>query len=136
MARLVDGHFPPYDDVIPKDCDKKVSLPKRELLSAVRQAALVTDDETRFVEFEFAPGVLNISASSSDAGEAKVNLSIAYDGEPMTVVFNPQFLEDVLKVADGEAVTMGLKDPRTQVLLEAGEGYEYVVMPVIRSSET
>ena len=136
IARLVDGHFPAYDEVIPKDCDKKVTLPRQALLSAVRQADLVTTDETRFVELEFRPGLLNISASSSDAGQARVDLGIEYQGEELTAVFNPQFLEDVLKVADGESVIMALKDARTQVLIEAGESYEYVVMPVIRSSET
>jgi len=136
VARLVEGHFPPYEDVIPKECDKKVVFPRQELLSAVRQAALMTTDETRVLELRFSPGALNLSASSSDAGEAEVDMAIDYQGEELTVVFNPQFLEDVLKVADGESVTMAMKDARTQVLLEAGENYEYVVMPVIRSSES
>lgn len=136
VARLVDGHFPPYEDVIPKECDKKVVFLKQELLSAVRQAALVTTDETRVVELRFSAGALSVSASSSDVGEAQVDMKIDYQDEEMTVVFNPQFLEDVLKVADGESVTMALKDARTQVLLQAGENYDYVVMPVIRSSET
>ena len=136
IARLVDGHFPPYDEVIPKDCDKRVVLPKQQLLRAVRQAALVTTEETRVVEMEFASNVLNISASSSDAGEARVDMPIEYDGEGLTAVFNPQFLEDVLKVADGETITMALKDARTQVLIEAGENYQYVVMPVIRSTDS
>jgi len=136
VARLVDGHFPPYDEVLPKDCDKKVQLPRQELLSAIRRAALVTSEDTRIVEMAFTSKGLHISASSAEAGQAWVDMSVPYEGDDIAIAFNPQFLEDVLKVADGETVTMEMKDGRTQVLLRAGENYQYVVMPVIRSSQS
>ncbi|MFH0963538.1 MAG: DNA polymerase III subunit beta [Planctomycetota bacterium] len=135
VARLVDGHFPPYDEVVPKDCDKKVELPREPLLSAIRRAELVTTEDTRVVDLAFSEKGLHISASSSEAGQAWVDLPIEYAGDEVTVAFNPQFLEDVLKVADRDTITMELKDSRTQVLLRAGENYLYVVMPVIRSAE-
>ena len=129
-ALLVEGAFPPYQDVIPKACDRKTSLNRDKLQSAVRRAALLTNDDSRSVRLNFDSKVLTISGRSPDVGEAKVEMAIEFSGESLDVGFNPQYLLDALKVATTEEVTLELKSAAKPGLLRAGPNFLYVIMPV------
>jgi DNA polymerase-3 subunit beta len=127
---LVEGTFPPYGDVIPKDSDKKVMLNRERFFSAVRRAALLTNEESKGVRLAFAAGTLAISSRAPEMGEAKIDLPVEYSGEPIEIGFNPTYLLDALKVADQETVSFELKTPTKPGLLKSGPGFLYVVMPV------
>jgi len=127
---LVEGTFPPYNDVIPKDSDKKVTINKDRFLSAVRRAALLTNEESKGVRLSFASGTLSISSRAPEMGEAKIDLPVEYSGEAIEIGFNPLYLMDALKVADQETVTFEIKTPNKPGLLKSGPGFLYVVMPV------
>ncbi len=127
---LVEGTFPPYNDVIPKDSDKKVTINKDRFLSAVRRAALLTNEESKGVRLAFASGTLSISSRAPEMGEAKIDLPVEYAGEAIEIGFNPLYLMDALKVADQETVTFEIKTPNKPGLLKSGPGFLYVVMPV------
>jgi DNA polymerase-3 subunit beta len=127
---LVEGTFPPYNDVIPKDSDKKVTINKDRFLSAVRRAALLTNEESKGVRLAFASGTLSISSRAPEMGEAKIDLPVEYAGEAIEIGFNPIYLMDALKVADQETVTFEIKTPNKPGLLKSGPGFLYVVMPV------
>lgn len=127
---LVEGTFPPYNDVIPKDSDKKVVLNRARFESAVKRAALLTNEESKGVRLSFAAGTLSISSRAPEMGEAKIDLPVEYEGEAIDVGFNPLYLMDALKVADQETVTFELKTPNKPGLLKSGPGFLYVVMPV------
>ena len=127
---LVEGTFPPYGDVIPKDSDKKVTLNRERFLSAVRRAALLTNEESKGVRLAFASGTLSISSRAPEMGEAKIDLPVEYTGEAIEIGFNPTYLLDALKVADQETVTFEMKTPNKPGLLKSGPGFLYVVMPV------
>lgn len=127
---LVEGTFPPYNDVIPKDSDKKVTINKDRFLSAVRRAALLTNEESKGVRLAFASGTLSISSRAPEMGEAKIDLPVEYAGEAIEIGFNPIYLMDALKVADQESVTFEIKTPNKPGLLKSGPGFLYVVMPV------
>jgi DNA polymerase III subunit beta len=127
---LVEGTFPPYGDVIPKDSDKKVLLNRDRFLSAVRRAALLTNEESKGIRLAFAPGTLSIQSRAPEMGEAKIDLPVEYAGEPIEIGFNPSYLLDALKVADQETVSFEMKTPNKPGLLKSGPGFLYVVMPV------
>jgi len=127
---LVEGTFPPYSDVIPKDSDKKVTLNRDRFFSAVRRAALLTNEESKGVRLAFANGTLSISSRAPEMGEAKIDLPVEYAGEAIEIGFNPTYLMDALKVADEETVTFEMKTPNKPGLLKSGPGFLYVVMPV------
>jgi DNA polymerase III subunit beta len=127
---LVEGTFPPYGDVIPKDSDKKVTLNRERFFSAVRRAALLTNEESKGVRLAFSSGTLSISSRAPEMGEAKIDLPIEYTGDAIEIGFNPTYLLDALKVADQETVTFEMKTPNKPGLLKSGPGFLYVVMPV------
>ena len=127
---LVEGTFPPYGDVIPKDSDKKVTLDRDRFFSAVRRAALLTNEESKGVRLAFSPGTLSIQSRAPEMGEAKIDLPVEYTGEAIQIGFNPIYLMDALKVADTEQVTFEMKTPNKPGLLRSGPGFLYVVMPV------
>jgi DNA polymerase III subunit beta len=127
---LVEGTFPPYNDVIPKDSDKKVTINRQRFESAVRRASLLTNEESKGVRLSFSNGSLSISSRAPEMGEAKIDLPVEYGGEAIDIGFNPLYLMDALKVADQETVTFELKTPNKPGLLKSGPGFLYVVMPV------
>jgi DNA polymerase-3 subunit beta len=116
--------------VIPKDSDKKVTLNRDRFFSAVRRAALLTNEESKGVRLSFASGTLSISSRAPEMGEAKIDLPVEYAGEAIEIGFNPNYLMDALKVADQETVTFEMKTPNKPGLLRSGPGFLYVVMPV------
>lgn len=131
MARLVEGHFPPYKDVIPKDADKKVKLQTGAFLSALRQARILTSEESRKVVLHFSEGKLVLRGSAAETGEANVEMDIEYNYPELEIGFNPLLLEDVLRrlPAEGE-VSFEVSGPTRPAVLRSGEEFLYVVMPV------
>lgn len=133
---LVEGHFPKYDDVIPKESDKRARIGRDELHSAVRRAALLTTEDSRAVRLSFNSEQLVITAQSPEQGEARVELPIQYEGEPLDIGFNPAFLGDVLKVLPYEEVFCELHESfRPGVVCgEDKTEFLYVLMPVSLSA--
>lgn len=131
-SRLVDGHFPKYEDVVPRDCDKKASFATPALLSAVRRAALLTNEESRGVRMSFGRNEAVLSSRAPEMGEARVTVpaELTGDDEAFEIAFNPYFLLDVLKVIDTDSVTLQLKSSNKPGLIREGAQYEHVIMPV------
>lgn len=130
-SRLVEGNFPPYKDVVPKDNDKKAKLSTDQLSSAVRRAALLTNEESKGVRFAFSPGNLTLSSRAPEMGEAEVQVDVPhYEGDPIEIGFNPQFLLDALKVVEADEVQLDFKAPNKPGVLRTGNDYMYVIMPV------
>ncbi len=133
---LVEGHFPKWEDVLPRDLDKKVELATSELLSGVRRAALLANVESKGIRVEISPKTsadgrakMILSSRSAEGGEAQVELSIDYEGEGIAIGFNPEFLIEALKVC-GETTTIELKETSKPGILTSGPNFKYVVMPV------
>jgi DNA polymerase III subunit beta len=133
VSNLVEGAFPPYEDVIPKDQDKKVTFDRDVVSSAVRRAALLTNEESRGVRLAFTGKgkQLELSSRAPEMGEANVKVDLAgYDGDDIEIGFNPQFITDALKVMTEPEVIMELKAPGKPGLIKSGNDFVYVVMPV------
>lgn len=127
---LIEGHFPQYRDVIPKDCDKKIEMNAADFLSGIRRAALLTNEQSKGVRLRFADGRLVLSSRAPEQGEATISLAADYSDSPLEIGFNPLFLCDALRVAGSPTVTIELKDANRPGVLRAGDGFLNVVMPV------
>jgi len=132
-SRLVEGRFPKYQDVIPAQSNATIDMVVEPFYSAVRQAQIVTNDESRGVDFQFADGQLTLSSKAADVGESKVELPISYEGDDVTITFDPRFVADFLKVLELESqVQLSLIDSESAAVLRSGEDYTYVIMPLSR----
>ena len=132
-SNLVEGAFPPYEDVIPKDHDKTVHFDRDVLLSAVRRAALLTNEESRGVRMAFTAKDkrLDLSSRAPEMGEANIQVDLTeYKGEDIEIGFNPGFITDALKVITDPDVIMELKKDNKPGLIRSGNDFLYVVMPV------
>lgn len=129
-SALVEGHFPQYEDVIPKDSDKKVDLNTDEFLSAVRRAALLTNEQSKGVRLKFEKGKLILSSRAPEQGEATISMGIEYSATPMDIGFNPLFLTEALRVANSPTITLEMKDGNRPGIFRVGQSFLYVVMPV------
>lgn len=131
VSNLVEGAFPPFEDVIPRDHDKKVSFLTATLRSAVQRAALLTDEESKGVRLNFSSGKLTLSSRAPEMGEAQIEVELEeYKGDPIEIGFNPGFLVDALKVIDDSQVIIELKEASKPGVIRAGSEFTYVVMPV------
>lgn len=134
-SRLVEGRYPPYREVFPKSSATKVTVAAGPFLSAVRQAAILTDEESRGVDFAFAKDKLTLKARVADRGRAKVELPVEVHGKGLEITFDPRFVTEMLRVLEPEtAVSLELTDANKQALFKAGEDYSYIVMPLTRET--
>jgi DNA polymerase-3 subunit beta len=132
-STLVEGAFPPYEDVIPKDQDKRATAGRDEFASAVRQASVLTNEESRGIRMAFSGKTKRVTLSSRapEMGESEIDLGLSgYDGEDVEICFNPAFFSDVLKTIDEPEVVVELKAPNKPGVLKAGADFVYVLMPV------
>jgi DNA polymerase III subunit beta len=129
-SNLVEGQFPPYDDVIPKDADKKMTASTADFQSAIRRAALLTTEESRGVRLAFNKKGLVLTSRSPESGEATINFPCKFEGADVEIGFNPIFLVDALRVVNTDEVTLEMLAPNRPGLLKAGSDFLYVIMPV------
>lgn len=133
-STLVEGAFPPYDDVIPKEQDKKITANRDQLGSAVRKASVLTNEESRGVRMAFSKSgkSLKLSSRAPEMGESEINVDLAsYEGDDIEISFNPTFITDVLKVVPEQEVIIELKAQNKPGLIRSSTNdFLYVVMPV------
>jgi len=134
-SRLLEGPYPNYQQVIPRDNDKEVILDRVGFLGAVRRTALMANIATKRIELNFSKNVLKLAVNTRDVGEAKCELEADYRGESVRLDFNASYLEDVLKVIRSDRVRMTFKGPDRATLIGpensvGGEEYLHLVMPL------
>jgi DNA polymerase-3 subunit beta len=130
-SRLVEGRFPDYKQALPKKQNVRVPLQVPLFQTAVRQAAIMTDEDTKRVTFKFAKNKLTLAAQGATAGRSKVEIEVAYEAKPIDIGFNPQYLLEMLKVLPPDAeLTLDLIDGNSPALFRSGTQYMYLVMPL------
>lgn len=132
ICRLIDGQFPPYEQVIPKEQTRIISVDKNILIQALRRVVLVANEKSKGVKFSFSPGNLDISSSNPDIGEAKEEISCVYKGETFESGFNAVYFLDILNVLEDEKVVLELKNDTSPCVIrsEFDKGFLSVVMPM------
>lgn len=127
---LAEGNFPDYEQVVPRDNEKKVELDTQEFYSAVRRSALLTSEQSKGIRLSFSKDGLVLASRAPEQGEATISMKAQYAYEPMEIGFNPTFLADALKVMDAPTFTLELKEGNRPGVLRVGQEFLYVVMPV------
>ncbi len=131
-SRLMEGNYPNYQQVIPKEQSKHVFVDKNEFEGALRRVAVLSRDKTNAVKVTLSAGRMTLFSSNPDFGEATEELPAKYAGDTLTTGFNARYLLDVLSVVDGESVSLQMETPLSPCLIrEPGNaGFTCVVMPI------
>jgi DNA polymerase III subunit beta len=133
-SRLLEGRYPRWRDVFPQRPNStKLDLAVGPAYSAVRQAAIVTSEESRGIDFTFGDGSLVLAGQTAEVGQSRVELPISYGGPPISITLDPRFVIDFLKVLEPEKTfTVDLQDSDTAAVCTTDDGYGYVIMPLAR----
>jgi DNA polymerase-3 subunit beta len=132
VMRLIDGAFPDYQRVIPKESDRKLVVNRQKLADALKRISLLSSDKSSAVRLALSDGLLRVAASNPDLGEAKDDLDVHYQGPPLTVGFNARYFLDVIGVIDGDDVRIELGDEHSPAVIHPAEdaAYTAVIMPM------
>jgi DNA polymerase III subunit beta len=132
--RLIEGLFPDYRQVIPKPGDRAVKLGRDRFQETLRRVSLLSTDKAHAVKLELSKGILKVTSQNPDLGEAKEEVPVDYEGEPLKIGFNARYILDVLAVVQSKDVSFELADDLSPGVLrgadEADQGFTAVVMPM------
>ena len=133
-TRLIEGTYPNYDQVIPRDNDKIATVDKKALESAVRRMAVVASDQTHRIRLKFESGRLHLNVLTPDLGEGQDELEVGYEGEEIEIGFNANYLLEVLRYMPTDEVDIAFKAPERAVTIVPSEAenldYLCLVMPL------
>jgi DNA polymerase III subunit beta len=132
MSRLLDGQYPKYQQLIPKENKIVAFANKKALIESLERAAVMANDRTNLVKMQFDRGNLSVSANTPDIGDASDMLEVRYDGDPLNIAFNYRYVLDALKVIESDDVRMEMNGALAPTLFkcEQDNGYLCLVMPV------
>ncbi len=130
-SRLIDGQFPNYRQLLPDSYEHALRLAGGEISEVVRRISLLAQKNAP-LRLAFAEGELTVSARTPDVGEAQESLPVPFQGEPLEIGFNPEFLRDGLEAVESGDVLLKLISPLRPGLIEAadGSGFQYLLMPI------
>jgi DNA polymerase III subunit beta len=132
FMRLIDGQFPDYQEVIPKDSDKALKLARGPLLDTLKRISLLSEEKSHAVRMELAEGRLRVSSQNPDLGEAHEDIPVDYTGKKVEVGFNARYIVDVLTVISTDDVMFELVDEQSPgVVRPTGDkSFTAVIMPM------
>jgi DNA polymerase-3 subunit beta len=130
--RRLDGMFPAFKQFIPKDLPRKATIGTSTFEGALRKSAITTSIEARVVSMKFEDNTLTLASRSGSEGESTVVADCEVKGDAVTFLFDPQFFQDVLRVVEGDTVTLEMGAPESPVILTDDPDFLYLVMPVVK----
>ncbi|WBU27547.1 DNA polymerase III subunit beta [Rhodopseudomonas palustris] len=131
ISKLIDGTFPDYNRVVPINNGKTLLVDRVALDEATGRVAVVSTEKGRAVRLAIEPGKLVLSVTNPDSGSATEELEVEFDGEPMQIGFNSQYLGDMLRRLSGDKITVKLADPGSPTLFSGSDPDAlYVLMPM------
>jgi DNA polymerase-3 subunit beta len=131
-SRLIEGTYPNYEQVVPKDNEKKVIIDKVAFLKALRRTSIMSRERTNAVRLDLEDSKITLISMNPDIGEAREELAAQYKGEQMSIGYNARYLMDILHAMEGESVSLELQEPLSPTLLLEADNKDYkcVVMPM------
>ena len=129
-SKVVEGNYPNYQQVIPKETHQRIKLERELLLQCVHRAALVCSEKANSVKIRLSSNLLEITAQSPDFGEAHESMAISYSGPDLQVAFNPAFVMDPLKALSKDEVFFEVKDEVSPGVFKTLDNFVCVIMPV------
>ena len=133
-SRIIEGKFPNYEAVIPKDNPNTLTLDREEISDAVRRVSLLSTERTRGIKFNIEQNKVSLFSSNPELGEARDEVKVEYSGDELEIGFNSQYILDFLATVKAEKVCFDLKDENSAVLMRTKDEedieYKYVLMPM------
>ncbi len=132
VTKLVEGKFPDYNRVIPKNHQNSITLGRQALLSSLQRTAILTSDKFKGVRLNIDPGTLRVASNNAEQEEAVDELDIDYNGDSIEIGFNVTYLIDALTNMDQDMVRLELSDSNSSALFTIPDNatFKYVVMPM------
>ena len=134
ISRIIEGKFPNYEAVIPKDNPDALEISREKLTDAIRRVSLLSTERSRGIRFNIEPDQIKLYSSNPEIGEARDKVGVDYSGKEMEIGFNSQYLLDFLTAVRSDKVRLELKDENSAVLLKPATDdeikYLYVLMPM------
>jgi DNA polymerase-3 subunit beta len=130
-TRLIDGQFPNYRQLLPESYEHDVRLPRPDFLDVVRRVSQLAQRNAP-LRLSFQPGELTVAAETPDVGDAVETMPAAFEGEPLEIGFNPEFLREGIETVEGDEVLLRLISPLRPGLMQPvdNEDFRYLVMPI------
>ncbi len=129
-SKVVEGNYPNYNQVIPKETHQRIKLERELFLQCVHRAALVCSEKSNSVKIKLSSNLLEITAQSPDFGEAHESMAIGYSGPDLQVAFNPAFVMDPLRALTKDEVFFEVKDEVSPGVFKTLDSFICVIMPV------
>ena len=129
-SKLIEGNYPNYRQVIPGDSNERVVIGREALLETVRRVSLLSSEKSNSVKLVFSENRIEVTANSPDVGEAQESMDVIYQGPPMQIAFNPEFLQAPLRYLDSADVYLDLIDEMSPGVLRIEGTFLYVLMPM------
>ncbi len=132
FSRLVEGRFPTWRDVLPANAEgQRIELTVGPTYAALRQAAVMTDKESRGITFSFGDGGLVLATTTADVGESHVEMPINYEGSAITVKLDHRYVSEFLRVLSPDAtIVVHVQGKDSPARFTTADGYDYVIMPM------
>lgn len=130
VSKIVEGNFPNYRQVIPKDTEHRVKIERELFLECVHRAALVTSEKSNSIKLKMSDNLMELTGSSAEYGESHESMAIAYTGPEVQVNFNPTFLMEPLRALSQDEVYFEFKDELNPGLIKTLDNFLCVIMPL------
>ncbi len=130
VSKLIDGNYPNYRQVIPGDAVERVVIGREALLETARRVSLLSSDKSNSIKLVFTENQIEVTANSPDVGEAQESMDVIYQGKPMQIAFNPEFLQAPLRNLETNDVYLDLIDEMSPGVLRIEGTFLYVLMPM------
>ena len=130
VSKIVEGNFPNYRQVIPKETEHRIKVERELFLECVHRAALVTSEKSNSIKLKISKNLMEIMGSSAEYGESHESMGIAYDGPDVQIAFNPTFLMEPLRALSHDEIFFEFKDELSPGLVKTLNQFLCVIMPL------
>ena len=130
ISKLIEGNYPNYRQVIPGDSTERVELPRESTFDTVRRVSLLSSDKSNSVKLVFSENHIEVTANSPDVGEAQESMDVVYQGPPMQIAFNPEFLQAPLRALDSADIYLDLIDEMSPGVIRIDGSFLYGILPM------
>ncbi len=130
VSKILEGNYPNYKQVIPKEAEQRIKIERELMLESVQRISLMASDKQKLVKLKMTKNLLEISCQSVDVGEANEPIEIEYDGPEVQIGFNPDFLQSPLRSLTKDEIYFEFKDENTPGVFKTLDNFLCVVMPM------
>jgi len=129
-SKLIEGTYPNYKQVIPAQCEERITVERESLLTALKRASLLTTESSNVTKLTFGKNKVVVSTNTPDVGEARESIPIKYTGKEISVAFNPEYMMDPLKNLSNDEIFIELTDDLSPGVIKCDIPFVYVLMPM------